>query len=221
MIARLMMAALFMALAVATIAAPSRATAQTSFDGNYAGASVGFSANALSATKTVGVAPAAVFDNSTTTGGFTGTVFVGQNFGRNIGLARHFLLGLEIDGTLSDLSSTVHNDSYRSNWGATFRARFGYEAKPGLLLYATGGYGMLNVNLVPDGLSHASATLSGYVIGGGVELATNLPWHARLRAEYLYSSYGSWSYDAIPTVHEHLAPDLHQLRLGVVIPINH
>ena len=165
MIARFRMVALCTVLAVSTFAISSRAIAQTSFDGNYAGASIGFAVNALSATKTVAAAPpvsASVVDNGTTTGGFTGTVFAGQNFG----LTRNFLVGLEIDGTLSDLGSGVHNDRYRSNWGATFRTRLGYEAKPGLLLYATGGYGMLNVNLVPDGFSHASATLSGYVIGG-------------------------------------------------------
>ena len=222
MITRFNMVALFTALTLSVFANSSRAIAQTSFDGTYAGASLGYAWNELSTLKTIASPPPPApatpqLPPSSTTSGLTGTVFAGQNFR----LVPHFLVGLEADFTLSDLTGVFHNDSYRTNWGATLRARLGYEAKPGLLLYATGGFGVLNIDVVPQGLNRFSSTLAGYVIGGGVELAANLPLHARLRAEYLYGSYQSWSFDASPAVHERQAPEMHQIRLGLVIPINH
>jgi len=79
---------------------------------------------------------------------------------------------------------------------ATIRARAGYLVTPSLLLYATGGVALADVDLTaiaqnePDHVPRYIAPMSvskwapGYVVGGGLEYAFRNRWS--LRAEYLF-----------------------------------
>jgi opacity protein-like surface antigen len=79
---------------------------------------------------------------------------------------------------------------------ATIRARAGYLVTPALLLYATGGFALANVDLKaiaenePDHDPRYIAPMSaskwapGYVVGGGLEYAFRNGWS--LRTEYLF-----------------------------------
>ncbi len=194
-----------------------RALAQTSFDGTYKGVSIGYGWNDLDTTKSVVVLPPAAPQPDrvgSTTNGLTGTIFLGHS----IGIADKILAGLEGDFTWSDFKGVFHDDSYRTSWGATLRGRLGYEVKSGILAYATAGAAWLNIDVAPSGLGQFSNTLFGYVVGGGVEVATSLPLHTRLRFEYLYSKYENWNFYASTTVGEKLSPELQQIRFGIILP---
>ena len=206
----------------ASLILPFEAAAQSRFTGPYIGATVGYGSNRLDTTKTV-TAPVCPDDTvliggvcvgaSSTISGVTGTALAGYNFA----IAHHIIAGIEADMTVSGFKGTFHGDDYDTHWNSTLRGRIGYEMAHGLLAYATAGAGWLNIKVTPGGLSSSTRTLPGYVVGAGLEYA--LAPHARLRLEYLYSKYRSWDFDPSPTVHERLAPDLHQIRAGVVFPV--
>ena len=79
------------------------------------------------------------------------------------------------------------------DWMASIRGRLGYAADR-WLIYFTGGGAWADVNYRTDftgfGFNPLSAnkTLSGWVVGGGVEYAVTNNW--TVRAEYLYYDFG-------------------------------
>ena len=204
--------------------APSIASAQSSFTGPYIGASVGIGWNGLDTTKTdiAPVCPPGTFlvngvciGEGSSLRGIAGTAFVGYNHA----VAPRLLAGIEADFTGLRFAGTFHGDDYDSNWSATLRGRLGYEVAKGVLVYATGGAGWINVAVRPAALPRTANTLAGYVAGAGLEWAAFE--HVTVRLEYLYGKYRTWEFDPSPTVHEKVAPALQQLRVGVVIPLWH
>ena len=92
------------------------------------------------------------------------------------------------------------------DWLASARARFGYLIAPQALLYATGGAAWAKIEYAASAtrtdLNYAastsfSSTLTGYVLGGGLEYALTSHW--LLRGEYLFYRFGSQSATAAST----------------------
>jgi len=78
----------------------------------------------------------------------------------------------------ADVPAGVAAGSFKSDWLATGRARVGY-AIDRILLFATGG-----AAFAPAAIPGASATMTGWTGGAGVELALSPNWTAK--GEYLY-----------------------------------
>lgn len=106
-------------------------------------------------------------------------------------------------GQSFEVSASVNTD-----WLFTARPRVGWLIQPQLLLYATGGLALTNIevgNSVSDncaavltcglpnlaGASSSSTTKAGYAVGGGAEWAFSPQWS--VKGEYLYVSFGDVS----------------------------
>jgi outer membrane immunogenic protein len=104
-------------------------------------------------------------------------------------------------------SANTYTNSISTSWLLTARGRLGLAAN-NWLLYATGGvaltrvaYGHTYVEGTAGGATGletatASATRTGYVVGGGLEVAGDQGWS--LKAEYLYLDFGSISTGPVP-----------------------
>jgi outer membrane immunogenic protein len=92
----------------------------------------------------------------------------------------------------------------KTDWMATIRGRLGFTVTPTVLIYATGGWAVTdlqvtnsfldNLALFPpfgnsSGASTATQTRSGWTVGGGLEWALSRNW--TVRGEYLYVNFGS------------------------------
>jgi outer membrane immunogenic protein len=136
--------------------------------------------------------------------------------------------GANIAGkTVNTLDETFKT---RLNWFGTVRGRLGY-ASNNALIYFTGGfaYGGLgqrgedNTYDIPT-IFRSSGTVTGYVLGGGLEYKFNPSWS--LKAEYQYLNFGkhdaafaSGDPTAVPTIQADgakLTDDAyHTLRIGL------
>lgn len=104
--------------------------------------------------------------------GFTGGLHVGYNW--QVG---SFVTGMEIDGSLKSAdparaTSGAFTADGQQDWLTSMRLRLGYAAG-GTLFYLTGGYavGNLDVGLTGPGYSaRINETISGYALGGGIEM---------------------------------------------------
>jgi outer membrane immunogenic protein len=101
--------------------------------------------------------------------------------------------GLEADGDWSGLKGSTTNavcvSCETSNpWLATARGRIGYAFNR-VLPYLTAGGAFGDVKITRPGFAGSSDTRAGWTGGGGVEVAINGPWTAKV--EYLYADLGS------------------------------
>jgi outer membrane immunogenic protein len=90
------------------------------------------------------------------------------------------------------------NQSVKTDWLATFRARLGFLVTPATLVYVTGGGAVTNLNanfVFTDTFATAAESASfdstklGWTVGGGFEWAMWSGWSAK--AEYLFVSFPS------------------------------
>lgn len=175
--------------------------------------------------------------NSFNGGCVTGAPFNGTTYrinpyaGYNWQFAPQWVLGIEGDWGFADKKTTLAGMSYplsgdpvtgraydsfgiRTKWDASLRARAGYVVSPSVIVYATGGAALLQVeststcgtannafcppNVVtgPLVVTH-SKTLLGWTAGGGLETMLGSNWMAR--AEYRYADFGKSSYTDVRT----------------------
>jgi outer membrane immunogenic protein len=134
--------------------------------------------------------------------------FGGGQLGYNWMIAPHFILGIEgdisgasINGTIDACTNTgcSHNSS-KTDWLATLRGRVGYTWGS-WLVYGTGGAAFVDhssartITAAPTAPvligqeSTATATDTGWTVGGGVEWAFAAGWSAKI--EYLFVDYDS------------------------------
>lgn len=103
---------------------------------------------------------------------------------------------------------TAHNETLTKElpWLSTFRGRIGY-AWNDTMLYATGGLAVARVKAslsyvavggVFSNVGSTSSTQTGWTVGGGLEHALDNRWS--VKAEYLYVSLGSFSFDSPNTL---------------------
>lgn len=120
-------------------------------------------------------------------------------------------------------------------WMSALRARLGMTIAPEILLYATGGVALAQIKvsgtysddanngIVPGGSGSASSdkVKAGWVLGGGAQWAFDRQWS--LKAEYLYTDFGSVSVDVpltnspafTQTITANSEVSLHLLRVGL------
>lgn len=194
-------------------AAPAMAGNDSGWTGLYAGVHAGYgggnvslpvSGSVSSTTETYSLDGKA----KATSSGFLGGAQVGYNYL----LPSNWLIGLEADASLSDLTAGIGaagslggtysgtlnatvNSSMR--WLGTVRGRAGYVTGNGMLFYATGGfaYGGVRTSANIDLGSTGNGSLvhntigTGWTVGGGIE--TPIAERLTLRAEYLYANLGA------------------------------
>lgn len=203
---------------VALIAALTlTATVASAQSGPYAGLAIGYGWSELNTVKTVLTPPPPpppIYTEfpASSVEGLSGTVFAGYD----LAIGRGIIVGLEGDFELMDWNGHFHNDDFTTRWHATLRGRLGYQLMPNTVVYVTGGAAWMHMSVSPDMVGSFGSTLTGYAVGAGAEYA--LFPKAKLRLEYLYSDFGGHSFDATPLVNERFDPNVHQVRLGIVVP---
>ena len=116
----------------------------------------------------------------------------GGTIGYNWQVGR-IVYGAEADGDWSGLKGSTTNavcvSCETSNpWLATARGRIGYAFNR-VLPYVTAGGVFGDVKIARPGFAGETDTRAGWTGGGGVEVAINGPWTAKV--EYLYADLGS------------------------------
>lgn len=180
---------IFNPLVLATaLAAPFASAASAApFDGPYVGAQVGWQSEKMQDVKSsFGTLPVDQNKDSV-----TGGIFAGYDKTIN----GRFVVGAEggidfaSDGTVQ---STVSGANYSVDPKYSFdvTARAGYLVNPKTLVYARGGYTNARVRTTvttPMGVSTASNSRDGWVVGGGVERV--IAQNVSARVEYRYSKF--------------------------------
>lgn len=129
-------------------------------------------------------------------------VFGGLQAGYNFEVGSGFLLGLEATVSYGDISDSITDPfsaepddriSADIDWHGTVRGRAG-AILGSTLVYGTGGFawGQANVSMDAPAFPNESATLTGWVAGGGVE--HKFSDSMSVKVEYLYTDYGSQSW---------------------------
>jgi outer membrane immunogenic protein len=131
------------------------------------------------------------------TGNFNTSGFlIGGTIGGNYQIGS-FVIGVEADGDWNDANGTTFIGSCaavgcetKSDWLATVRARAGF-AWDRVLFYGTGGAAFADLQAAAGGFPFASATQTGWTVGGGIEWAFAPNWTAKI--EYLYVDLGNFT----------------------------
>ena len=210
----------FVALGVAVTAAAALPNAPASAGGLLApiwsGAYVGLDAGAG-----WGTVRDATYSQSIDLAGLTGGLHAGYNF--QLG---SIVLGAEADAMLSGAGGTLplgpaSSVSVDLNWAASIRGRLGFAFGP-VMLYGTGGVAWSQAayesRWAGASVSDGKGTLSGYVIGGGIE-AKIMP-NAAVRIEALHYLFEKQPYSVFDLTGAHLFssnldPSFTLVRAGV------
>ena len=173
------------------------------WSGFYLGATGGYSFGSGRAGGDIG---SSSFDHD----GWVATVLAGYNW--QIGST---VLGIEADIGTGDFGTNTSTGlgqlGSELNWFGSLRGRAGYLVTPSLLLYATAGLALADMEFTLAGAS-ASETFYGYQVGGGAEMA--LSPRSTLRLEYIYTDLDSegLSHGALSNTYD---PDFHTVRAGI------
>lgn len=154
------------------------------------------------------------------------SLYAGVQVGINHALPSGLVLGAEADVTFPNYldpnnklwgpGGTRTSITERIDFAGGLRARLGY-AQRNWLPYVTGGAAVARTRafqsvLDPEAAEFRARTRFGWVVGAGVEAAIGSNWS--VRAEYLYSRYGTASM-ALPDGSLYASAfDQHSLRLG-------
>jgi outer membrane immunogenic protein len=122
-------------------------------------------------------------------------MLLGGYAGHNWLLSTHWLLGAEANIDWMDMGTNHGNTGSASSanlrWEGSIRGRLGFLATPSMLLYATGGYSLMDGSLraTTSPIEVRSATFDGWTAGLGSE------WEVYpgllLRLQDRYSEYGA------------------------------
>jgi outer membrane immunogenic protein len=117
-------------------------------------------------------------------------------------------LGIGIPGAAGVIvpAARAGNDcvNMKEGWDAGIRGRLGYLVTPWVMVFGTGGVawqrvkatlncsaaGACGFNGVPAFSATNSTVMTGYSVGGGVDVRLGGNWSAR--GEYRYADYGTW-----------------------------
>lgn len=170
---------------------PAPYAAPYSWTGFYVGGEFGYGVNQGDASGTF-----VTLDGGTSTTnlatkpqGFVGGGFAGYDF-----QASNIVFGILGNVDVATLDGTASNPGFIGNANsknralASIRGRLGYLLTPQALIYGTGGWGWSTADFtVTDSFGKQmtfSPTLSGAVLGGGLEYAFTQNWRAKV--EYLH-----------------------------------
>jgi outer membrane immunogenic protein len=127
-------------------------------------------------------------------------IFGGAQIGFNYQIMRYFVVGVEGDGALANISRGVGSSfgfpatvTFQGDGLGSLRARFGFAAYRDILLYGTagGGWGHGRISSTALPIS-GEAWHTGWSAGGGIEYAFMPSWSIKL--EYLHYGLGSATY---------------------------
>jgi len=114
-----------------------------------------------------------------TGGNAMGGLQIGYNWQSN-----QLVLGVEADVSWINVPASSAFASFKEDWMSTFRLRAG-QTMGNYLLYVTGGLALTDLKASVTGGGSATATQSGFTVGGGLETFLWSPqWTGRI--EYLY-----------------------------------
>ena len=199
--------------------------------GVYAGGNIGASGALTKSDFSFGGTPfASAFNNL---GGLNGGFQLGYN-----GQSGRTVFGVETDFQFTSQSGSIDappcpaavcgvdtSASYAQKlpWFGTVRGRIGH-ASGTWLAYLTGGYAYARLNT--DATATAGGTTvtasqnvlrSGWTAGGGIEVALERRWSAKL--EYLYMDLGSrevsWTFTGLPTITDRIRLNENVVRGGL------
>ncbi|MGL4291464.1 MAG: outer membrane protein [Phreatobacter sp.] len=142
------------------------------------------------------------------------SVVGGLHAGYNMLVSPNILLGLEAAGSIGGGSATTPGGyaTVKSGWDAQFRARAGFVHGQ-WLVFAAAGLALQDQRYEDIDGFRLSKTRLGWTVGAGIEYAIDPAW--RVRAEYLYSNFGtSTALDNYNSPFS-LKTDTHTFRLGV------
>ena len=146
-----------------------------------------------------------------TRGGFSGGLYAGYNHQID-----NWVLGIEADVRLSaaKVPESPAYIEYKSRWAASLRGRLGYAADQ-FMPFVTGGLAVASFrgDHNSDGTDVATPTVAGYVVGGGVDWAATQ--NIIVRAEYLFSGYGTNEFMYAGDDPHNVNIRTHDLRVGV------
>jgi outer membrane immunogenic protein len=208
--------------------APPMVPPPFSWSGFYLGGNFGGGITTASSDFSVAGIPIGTIDNNLK--GAVGGVQGGFNW--QTGPA---LLGVEADIQLSGMSGTLNTPcataaclitasfTQKMPWFGTVRGRLGY-ATNSWLVYATGGYAYAQIDTDASASAPGFAAQftrsemrNGWTAGGGIEVALNRNWSARL--EYLYMDFGKvdnpWVLTVLPTIDDNARITTNVVRAGV------
>ncbi|MGB3899824.1 MAG: outer membrane protein [Mesorhizobium sp.] len=150
-------------------------------------------------------------DKHYTDGGFSGALYAGYNHQID-----NWVLGIEADVRLSaaDVPEDPAYITYDSRWAASLRGRLGFAADQ-FMPFVTGGLAVASFrgDHADDGTDLATSTVAGYVVGAGVDWAATQ--NIIVRAEYLFSNYGTNGFEFSGNDVHDVNMRTHDLRVGV------
>lgn len=164
--------------------------------------------------------PGLATDNTGSIRGFGGGVSLGYDWSPY----KTWMLGLEADGSVDEARTDINLNQFNTQFLMTLRARAGVYLRPNILVYGTGGYALLGMKYSGDngGLdvrTRVSATLDGYVVGGGLEM--NLTDMMIFTAEYLHTGLNTWKYTGASSDPFEIKADQDIVRLGIKFKIGY
>jgi len=176
--------------------------------GVYAGAHAGYGWGTTNFTDTIGLT-SGNFDSD----GFLGGGTLGYNF-----QSGQIVWGIETDFSFSDVTASTGAGACGSgvcrtsmDWLWTLRGRVGLDIN-GWMPYITGGLAVADADAAVTGLASNGDTLTGWTIGGGLEVKLDRNWS--VKAEYLFVDLGHITVpDAQPIRAEF--DELHIVRAGI------
>ena len=173
-----------------TVQASARSQAD-SWNGTYVGLDGGYGWGSVKQSSgTIG----GPLINSTGSTNQDGAV-VGGYAGYNWLLSPRWLVGAEGNMDWTDIGASSGAAGATNptdlHWEGSFRGRFGFLATPSILLYATGGYSLIDGNLktLNSPVEVHPTTFGGWTVGAGTEWA--LASGIVFRLQYRYSDYGA------------------------------
>lgn len=173
------------------------------WSGVYVGGAVGFSR--------LDAADTSYGDGSVDDDAISVAAYAGYNFQHG-----NWVFGAEGDIKWADteISDGEYMRPLQPELAASIRGRLGYAAGQ-FLPYLTGGLavGSFEVDHGSDGLASASETVTGYVVGGGVEWAATQ--NLIVRAEYLFTDYGTNDFKFSGSDIHDIEISSHDVRIGV------
>jgi len=136
---------------------------------------------------------------------------IGAQLGYNYQLTSGMVLGVETDLTLSGLDGGAAGGVFTADYIGTLRGRLGY-AFDRVLIYGTAGLAYAGGDLQFAGFSNDNSHY-GYAIGFGIEgMVTS---NVSIRLEYLYTDFGTRTYQRAGVGPVGIGFDASQLRMGV------
>lgn len=152
--------------------------------------------------------------------GAVGGLYAGGNY-----QAGAMVFGLETDIELARIDGGFYDvalggsGNTNIDWQGSLRGRLGFAADKALF-YGTGGLAYANIshtygNLVAGTRETTAGIRTGWTAGAGVEVA--ITQNLLLRAEYRYTDFGSYRYDAVvtfPGLTGQQEPQFNTVRVG-------